>query len=118
MKFCRVLTFPHDQNREAVRPPSGAFLQATADCDWVQGVGLGLVEDEPGLTISVVPGKIDTARSLLKTLALDVPIELRELGEISARHTATGYDIDDPNALQALRDLAAKRLDDLNNERE
>lgn len=90
-----------------------AFLEATADCDWVKGVGISLVDDKPGLTISVGAGKTDTAHNLLKMLKLTVPTKVRELPEVSARRTVKSFNVDDPNAMQALRDMAAKRLNDL-----
>lgn len=61
------------------------FLTETTNREWVQGVGVGLIEGQLGLIISVRPRTKPAASRLLKRLDLDVPIQVRAVSEIRAR---------------------------------
>lgn len=86
------------------------FLAASEDCDWLQAVGIGLVDEQPGLVISVRPGAKSSASRLLNRLELDVPVTLRAIEKIRAREPATESADREARSMQALRDAALARF--------
>jgi hypothetical protein len=55
------------------------------DPDWLTGLGIGLVDDEPGIVVSVRPDAIEVARKAVADVALEVPVRVRGVGPIRKR---------------------------------
>lgn len=55
------------------------------DAEWLRGVGIGLVDGEPGLVISAALGAGDTAQRAVRAVRLKVPYRIRELGPVRKR---------------------------------
>jgi len=52
---------------------------------WLRGIGFGLVDNAPGIVLSVDPAKLDTVRGLVDSLSISVPIRVRGLGTVRKR---------------------------------
>jgi len=94
------------RKREVERAKRRLLIE-TKDRDWIQGVGVGLVEGRIGLIVSVAPKTKPAASRLLRRLDLDVPTQIRAVGEIRARKpgkTSASQSID------MLRSVAQARL--------
>jgi hypothetical protein len=56
-----------------------------ADEPWLMGVGIGLVDDGPGIVVSVEPDGEQAAREILSEIDIDVPSRIQVLGPIRKR---------------------------------
>ena len=95
--------------KQILEQAKSLFLAEAGDEDWLQAVGIGLVEDELGLVISVKPGKEPAARRILQRLDVEVPVSIRAIEEIRARDTEV---TSDSQSIDFLRRSARKRLGD------
>jgi len=61
------------------------LLDAAVNASWLVGVGIGRVDGEVGLVVSVEPRSEPEARRVLDELDLGVPVLLRGIGDVRAR---------------------------------
>ncbi len=52
------------------------------DAPWMRGIGIGLVEDEAGVVVSVAADGAKAARMAIDKLRLPFPVRIRVLGPI------------------------------------
>jgi len=61
------------------------ILDALAHEPWIRGVGVGLVDDRPGVVVSVEETAREAAEAAVASLDLDVPVRVRVIGPVTAR---------------------------------
>jgi hypothetical protein len=86
------------------------LIAESGDRPWIMGLGIGKVEGKLGLIVSVKPSAKPTAARVINRLRLDVPIEIRGVEEIRARRSSGRKRSASQKRVEALRQLAAKRL--------
>ncbi|MCP3980339.1 MAG: hypothetical protein GY716_13635 [bacterium] len=96
-------------HREVARAKK-RFLEIATGRVWLMGVGVGLVDDELGLIISVDPKAKSAASRIVNRLSLEVPVALRGVEEIHAR--TADEQPDDDEDLDELRRIARLRMGD------
>ncbi len=94
--------------RREVERAKKRLLAETVDRDWMQGVGIGRVDNKLGLVINVRPGAESALSRLLNRLELDVPVSVRRIDEIRARTPREPSA--DADSMAALREFALSRL--------
>jgi hypothetical protein len=61
------------------------LLDRLDDAGWLRGVGIGIVNGEPGLVISAAAGAREAAQAAADAAKLAVPFRIRELGPVRKR---------------------------------
>jgi hypothetical protein len=77
---------------------------------WVVSLGIGKVDSEEGVVVSVRRGTKGTAARMLNKRRLGVPVHLREVGPVRALPKAKGGSSGPRDSAAKLRRLAQKRL--------
>jgi len=80
------------------------------DRPWVISLGVGKIDSQEGVVVSVRKGAKGTAARMLKKRRLAVPVCLREVGPVRALPKATGMRSGARDAAERLKRLAQKRL--------
>ena len=95
--------------RTRVETAKRRLIDASGDRPWLMALGIGKVDGELGLIVSVKPSAKPAATRVINRLHLDVPVEIRGVGQIRARAKAKAGSAS-KHSVEALRKLAAKRL--------
>jgi regulation of enolase protein 1 (concanavalin A-like superfamily) len=61
------------------------LLTRLDDAKWLRGVGIALVDGQPGLVISAASGAGDAAAAAVQAVKLKVPFRIREVGLVRKR---------------------------------
>jgi len=56
---------------------------------WYQGLGIGLVDDQAGLIVSVSEGAREEAERVMAEVGVDVPVRIRESSRVRARESSS-----------------------------
>jgi hypothetical protein len=62
-----------------------ALLEDVSHLSWFVSAGIGRVDDERGIVVSIQPGSRARARRRIRELELRVPLALREVKDVRAR---------------------------------
>jgi hypothetical protein len=72
-------------SRKRIDEAKAAIVRRMADETWLKGVGIGLVNDGPGIIVSVAADGEEAAREILSGIDTDVPTRVQVLGPIRKR---------------------------------
>jgi hypothetical protein len=88
-----------------------ALLEDISHLSWFVSAGIGRVDDEKGIVVSIRPGSRATARRRIRALELRVPLALREVTDVRARSARRRPTEPrrSPATLAALRKAARRR---------
>lgn len=79
----------HDRQLQGENPIQvfkQCLLEAAEGSSWCIGIGVGLVNGDKGLVVSVIPGSRELAEEAIeRNNTADIPIRVREVGEVRKR---------------------------------
>lgn len=102
-RACREYLLPvgGTQSEVGVRRAKKRLLEAASERQWLRGVGIGRVDSEVGLIISVKPTAKGAATRVINKLGLGVPFEIRGVSGVRkspAASRASGRVVDELRA--------------------
>jgi hypothetical protein len=103
-----LLSVGGTQSDVGVRRAKKRLLEAASERQWLRGVGIGRVDSEVGLIISVKPTAKGAATRVINKLGLGVPFEIRGVTGVrkspAARRAGAG------RVVEELRAEAQRRM--------